>query len=166
MTQRHPPMRLQRLPDWPARLAACLAAARQQPFVWGQHDCVCFAARCVQAMTGCNPLQDLPAWASPLEARAVLRAEGGLQAAVTKRLRLPVPAVLAMRGDVVLLPRRLGGGRTALGVCLGGQVVAAAVHGLAVHSVGEALLAWPIAHADGRADRSAVEKDMEAACHP
>lgn len=38
--------------DWPARLDAYLAAAREKPFAWGSHDCVSFTCGWYAAMTG------------------------------------------------------------------------------------------------------------------
>lgn len=41
-----------RLRDWRPRLVAYLETVREQPFVYGQHDCALFVAGAVQAMTG------------------------------------------------------------------------------------------------------------------
>jgi len=44
-----------RPPDWPERLLAALAAARDRPFRWGEHDCCLFAADLIEAVTGVDP---------------------------------------------------------------------------------------------------------------
>lgn len=42
----------ERLPDWEQRLAATLAAAFDQPYAEGRHDCLLFCGRAVEAVTG------------------------------------------------------------------------------------------------------------------
>lgn len=97
-----------RLPNWQGRLLACLAGAEARPFAWGVHDCCLFAADCVAAVTGCDPLADWrgryhterSAW------RFVRKFGDGLEAAVEStaaRQGWPVVAVAqAQRGDVAL----------------------------------------------------------------
>lgn len=41
-----------RLPDWKTRLDALIAAANRAPWAWGNHDCLAFAAKVVEAVTG------------------------------------------------------------------------------------------------------------------
>ena len=49
---------MNRLEDWAERLDAVLMDAERRPFVWGEHDCCIFAARCVEAISGVNPVPD------------------------------------------------------------------------------------------------------------
>ncbi len=93
-----------RRPDWPARLAALLAAAEARPFDALRWNCGRFALAAVEAVTGTTPrLRILP----DLEATA--------DSAGFPRL----PPAFARAGDVVLAgePPRLGvvveGGRAA-----------------------------------------------------
>jgi hypothetical protein len=124
-------------------------AARERPFAWGQHDCCTWAAECVRALTGRDPLHQLgAAWADEQQAREVLASLGGLHAAVCAALGQPLAApTLAQRGDVVLLA---AGNTLALGVCMGEWIVAPGPTGLArVHvaaSTGDTrpLAAWRI----------------------
>ncbi len=44
--------------NWPRHLTAALEAAMSQPFEWGKHDCCLFAATCVIAMTGVDPMAE------------------------------------------------------------------------------------------------------------
>lgn len=100
---------LHRLPDWPERLAAYLAAMRPHRFAWGANDCARFAAGAVHAITGQQPtaLQ----WQSPADAARLLRRLGPLADAVGQVLpELPSPA-LAQRGDVVLVRAPVHEGR-------------------------------------------------------
>lgn len=89
--------------DYPA-LIAVIAARRDRRFRWRRGaDCVSFAGACIAAQTGRDPLADLPSWRNLAEARAVLKAEGGLEAATDRRLARTAPA-LAQRGDIAGLP--------------------------------------------------------------
>lgn len=69
-----------RLLDWPARLAGFIEARRDQPFSWGDNDCVSFCAAAIEAMTEENPLRF--SYSSEREARRILRSHGGLEAMV------------------------------------------------------------------------------------
>lgn len=100
---------LQRLPDWPERLADYLAAMRPHRFAWGVHDCVRFAAGAVHAITGQQPtaLQ----WQGPADAARLLRRLGTLADAVGQVLPELASPALAQRGDVVLVRAQVHGGR-------------------------------------------------------
>jgi hypothetical protein len=98
-----------RMPDWQGRLLACLAAAENKPFAWGTHDCCVFAADCVQAVTGDDPLSHWRGrWRTERGAARVMRSVGGgglAQAAETlaRECGWPLVAVAqAQRGDVAL----------------------------------------------------------------
>lgn len=65
---------LERLPDWWPRLRATVDAWEGRPFVWGESDCACFAAACVEAVTGHDLMADRRGtYASRLQAAARLR---------------------------------------------------------------------------------------------
>jgi hypothetical protein len=93
-----------RLPDWPARLAALLAAAETRPFDAHRWNCGRFALAAAQATTGRQP-----AWRSLPSLEATADSAGFPR----------VPPTFARAGDVVLAgdPPRLGvvvdGGRAA-----------------------------------------------------
>ncbi|PWS34407.1 hypothetical protein DFH01_25665 [Falsiroseomonas bella] len=93
-----------RRPDWPARLAALLAAAETRPFDAHRWNCGRFVLAAVHAVTGAHPR---PRILSSLEATA--------DSAGFPR----IPPTFARAGDVVLAgePPRLGvvvdGGRAA-----------------------------------------------------
>jgi hypothetical protein len=89
--------------DIPA-LIACIEAYQPRGFRWRTgRDCVSFAAACIQHQTGEDLLADLPIWSTRREARAIVTAEGGLEAALDARLTRIAPA-LAQRGDIAGLP--------------------------------------------------------------
>ena len=119
-----------RYPDWPARLAACIDVARDQPFLWGTHDCALFAARAVAALTGQDPATGLAGtYTDAAGAARVLRGLGAddVEDLATLRLGPPLPPALAQRGDVVSVGTPHG---PALGVCLGGTAAVPGETGL------------------------------------
>lgn len=139
------PTTLTRLPDWPERLAAYLAAQRGAVFAWGACDCVRFAAGAVLATTG---QQVLPVhWANRSDASRQLRALGGLCAAVDGVLpRLPAPT-LAQRGDVVLVQAPVAAGRARrrwLAVVDGALWRTPGPQGLAAGPMAQAVVAWGV----------------------
>lgn len=132
-----------RLPGWPELLAACLQAVATTPFAWGRHDCCTFAGDAVQAIRGADPMADLRgAYKSQRSAAKVLKAEGGLPAAVSRRLGEPKAPLLAQRGDVVLFTMQ--GTGPALGVCTGSSFCAPGPQGLVVLGMQAALAAWSV----------------------
>jgi hypothetical protein len=100
---------LQRLPDWPERLADYLAAMRQVPYSLGGNDCARFASGAVQAMTGRDVLPQQ--WGSAEQAADLLRRSRGLAAAVNRVLPALATPALAQRGDVLMVELAVHGGR-------------------------------------------------------
>ena len=93
-------MRRDRLPDWPDRLLAAIAAQQMQPFVWGHADCATLFADCVQAITGEDPLAAYRPWHSPASAARAVFSAGCRDAADFVRMILPaIPPAAAGRGD-------------------------------------------------------------------
>lgn len=68
----------------------------------GQHDCVRFADGAIRAQFGIGVIGRL-SWNSERSAVRVLAKQGGIEAAVDRRLR-PIPSGMAKRGDIGLLP--------------------------------------------------------------
>ena len=109
---------MKRREDWPEQLAACIDAARDRPFVWGEHDCTLFAANCVQAMTGHDYAEGYRgSYSDALSGARLIAQLGGMAAIATTALGYPVPLACVGRGDVVLLEDLKG--RQSLGICLG-----------------------------------------------
>lgn len=137
---------MSRYPDWPARLAAYLAAVKAQPFAWVENDCCSFAANGVQAIKGEDPMAPLrgkyrtEAGAARLIARA-----GGLQPLVTRYLGEPMHApALAGRGDVVLFEMAPPYGPHALGLCVGAQIAAPGADRMVLLPLAAAVAAWRV----------------------
>jgi hypothetical protein len=95
---------MEKKPGWEIALANTMTEGLKVPHKWGEHDCVTFAADCVQAMTGEDALGDLRgSYDSPISAARVIRQMGcaTLGDAVATVLPEILPAD-ARRGDVVL----------------------------------------------------------------
>jgi hypothetical protein len=110
-----------RLSDWRTRLAVYLAACREKPFAYGEHDCARFAAGAVEAVTGTDPSAGLGIrYTTLLGGRRALAARGYRDpiAFVRERFEEIAPA-LARVGDLAVIETVTG---RALAV-VGGAVV-------------------------------------------
>lgn len=134
-----------RRPNWVSRLWQEIRTSEHTPFVLGKHDCCLFAAHCVDAMTDSE-------WAASLcysdrrGALQFLKREGGLEAAVTKRLGEPTPGHIAERGSICLVDVErdgIGDGR-GLGVCIGSTIAVACVDGLEFYPLARAIKHWAV----------------------
>ena len=111
------PPSLKRHEDWPTRLDQFLAERREQPFIWGRHDCCLFASDAIHAMTGTDVAADFPPYDTALGARKALKEYAGASSVAELADWIAelygireIPPSFAQRGDVVLLNRdRLGG---------------------------------------------------------
>lgn len=96
-----------RLPDWRARLDQYLISVRDEPFAWGRHDCLRFAAGAVAAMTGKDLLPEWATYGSPAEARRALKANGfagaGAYGDAAASVLEEIHPVRANDGDVALV---------------------------------------------------------------
>lgn len=129
-----------RLHDWPARLQAVVTRAHAQRFAWGEHDCVLWAADCVQAQTGIDLMARYRgAYSTPKQAYRLLRAEGGLRGAGDYAGPRIAPA-MAAEGDIGLVR----GCRPMLGVMLGGVWMVASTVGLRALPRDAAVMAWGV----------------------
>lgn len=109
-----------RLPDWPDRLAACVADRLLAPFSWGANDCAMLAFAAVDAVTGEDPGALYRDRYHDARGAAVILAElGGICALADRHFGPRVPCMCAQRGDIVLVPTAGEHGREALGVVMG-----------------------------------------------
>lgn len=124
-----------------AALIELLDARIDVPFAWrGKRDCAHFADAAIEAQSGVSVIGDL-AWNSRREAKAVIDAEGGFEAAMDRRLHR-VPCALALRGDIAGVPDRLFGVR--LMVIEGGTLVAPGSRGLERQPRAAMTIAWDV----------------------
>ena len=139
----------ERLPDWPERLDAVVCAARDRAFAWGTHDCITFAAACITAVTGIDPIADVVSWSNRADAATAVRGAAGgrqsLRGAITRTMTARSwPAVdpgAAGRGDLCLVT---GGRGHFAAVCLGARLAAPGPVGLVLVPASRALAAWRI----------------------
>lgn len=132
--------------DWPERLAAIIAQARDVPFVWGRHDCVHWAISVAEELTGQPFGPRLPDYDDAASALRALRSMGhdGLFEAVEAALGAPIPPARAQRGDLGMVPTHYDNWPLALGVCLGLHVAVVGEQGLEYLPVGKAVAAWRV----------------------
>jgi hypothetical protein len=133
---------MNRLSDWPERLADFIEARRERGFSWGETDCCLFVCDGIEATTG----TDLGArwrglYQSEKGARRVLRDNGGVSGLATALLGPPVPPALAGRGDVVLIDTP---GGEALALCIGTSIAAQGLSGIEFHPTSAAKAVWKI----------------------
>lgn len=125
-----------------AALVAAIEAHSAKRFRWRRgRDCVSFAAACIEAQTGRDPLANVAIWSTRREARALADAEGGLEAALDARLGR-IPPALARRGDIAGLPDPLFGIR--LMVIEGDTLVGPGARGLERLPRSAMTIAWSI----------------------
>ena len=127
--------------------AAVITRARRQPFEWGVHDCVVFAAAAVQAVTGRQVLEELqlaPAWRTAGQAASAIESVGGLRVALGSLFGPPVPILRACAGDVALVQDPQHPSRELLAVVHHGALLAPSEAGLAVFATSHALAAWSV----------------------
>ena len=81
-----------------------LEARAFMPYEWGRcaNDCISFLAGALFAQTGRTHLGRLT-WSNKIGALRILKAEGGMEAALDRRFRQIAPAQ-AMRGDIAGVP--------------------------------------------------------------
>lgn len=133
---------MQRLEYWPTRLAKFIEARQERAFCWGDSDCCLFVCDAINAMTGTDPgARWRGLYSSEKGARRVLRDNGGVAGIATLVLGQPVPALLAGRGDVVLIDTPHG---EALALCLGGLIAAQGQAGIEFQQIAAAKAAWKV----------------------
>ena len=110
---------MKRKKNWPGRLVKAIETVQDQPFLWGRHDCCCFASFCVEAMTGQNPMKDFKGkYKDEKEALEALKVigSGTLLETLKGIFGRPVSPHYAQRGDVVYTVFETG---PSVGICLG-----------------------------------------------
>lgn len=130
------------------KLAPVVEAYRNMPFLWAAHDCVLFAARCVDAQIGTfleNLIQRDYRYSSAIEAVRIVKEAGGWEVLVSKLLGPPVPAERLEFGDVVLGHAPEPNERTSLlGICDEELFMAPGIHRLDWLPMSHATLGWKL----------------------
>jgi hypothetical protein len=126
--------------DWPERLAEFLGQRLNDPFRYGDRDCVALANDWVALVTGLRLFT--PAHTDKAGADAALRERGGLAAAVTAALGAPLPTPLgASRGDIAMFDTERG---DVLGIVVGEHIAAQGPAGVVYVRARRATLAWRV----------------------
>jgi hypothetical protein len=125
--------------DWPEQLAAVIKAAYGRPFAWGQWDCVQFAAECIYAVTGVDPIPRVRGqYDSEFSAgRQILRFGADLAATCDAKFGERIATAYARRGDLVM---HLGN----LGVVVDHEAMFATPAGLARVAVDQCAFVWRV----------------------
>jgi len=131
-----------------ARLSPIVERYRHTPFVWSVHDCVLFAARCVDAQLGTrfefNILRDYD-YHEPVTAVRIVKQAGGWEPLITRYLGPSSNPTELSFGDVVLGHSMPPFERTSLiGICDEELFMAPDQHGLAWVSMENALMGWTL----------------------
>lgn len=142
---------MRRRPDWPERMAEEIHLAVKRPFAWGEHDCVLWACRVIEAVTGLDPSAPMrQEYRDASGARRVLEATGAdsLRALVERVCEAqgfaPIAPSEAQRGDAVLVPSGLRSWPLALGICGGRHVYIPCPQGLGRVNLADAVAAWRV----------------------
>lgn len=128
-------------------IAPVVERYRNEPFMWGHHDCALFAARCHDAIAGTNFEQRILAAFRYDSAVAALRlakaASGGFAGLIEGYLGLPEPASSLEIGDIVY-GRGFGSfaDSRALGVCDEEYFMVPGEHGLVWVPMKHAVHGW------------------------
>lgn len=93
-----------RAENWPKLLSAYLAERRYMPFEWGANDCMTFAGKGVEALTGHDYYTAYSDYSDEASANAMLAANGGIQGIITACLGAGTDKIkTARRGDIALV---------------------------------------------------------------
>jgi hypothetical protein len=101
-----------RVLDWERRFSSYLAERQAMEFEWGNHDCMAFVAKGVEAITGTDYFQYYSDYHDEASAKEMLSDNGGPTGIITECLGVGHRNVLkAKRGDVVIvkMPEIVGG---------------------------------------------------------
>ncbi len=97
-------MARERVPDWPARLAAFIRERRSLPYAYGTNDCCTMVQDWITAATGADPMPGIVRPTSRIAGARFLLSGGygDVEGLATSVLGQPLPAPrLAGRGDVI-----------------------------------------------------------------
>jgi hypothetical protein len=121
---------MSRVDNWPRALEEHIQNQMHRPFEWGVHDCLLFAASCVEAVSGDDPaIEYRGTYSTALAAYRIIDDAGGFDALIDSCLGVDrVHINLAQRGDVV--SRTDEKSRTSAGVCVGAVYVFTGPSGL------------------------------------
>lgn len=93
-----------RTEGWEKRFSDYLDKMRLKPFIWGENDCMMFAAKAYEVITGNNCYSQYGQYDSEESAMGIINSNGGLNNIIKKELGRGSKVILsAKRGDIALL---------------------------------------------------------------
>jgi hypothetical protein len=132
-----------------ARLRAVVETYKNIPFTWSVHDCVLFAARCVDAQIGTRFEYNIPRdykYEGPISALRIVAEAGGWEKLIGRYLGPSVTPDRLEFGDVVLgHPHAPFERSTNMGICDEELFMAPDTDGLSWLPMSNALMGWKIA---------------------
>jgi hypothetical protein len=118
-----------RYPDWQNRFWKEMEVASRLPLVWGESDCILFAAKMADAISDgefTKRAKEAFAWRNEREALQLMR--GGLQPLIESVLGQLQPWTSLSQGDIVLVIDDKG--RECAAIHDGCQIIGKAAHGI------------------------------------
>lgn len=95
---------MKRFDDWDKRLSDYLTEMRNKPFKYGVNDCVLFAVKGVERMTGVNTYSSYIGYKTKKGADKIISEAGGIEQLISKHFGPGHKNVRkARRGDLVLI---------------------------------------------------------------
>ena len=134
--------------DWPERLTAYIKETRREAFAWGTRDCLSWVNGAIERMTDSTVFDALlGAYNDEESARELVIQQGGwIQGIDAIMVGARIEAVLAQRGDVVLLSNdfTVPGWDHSLGLCVGEVAIGVGVKELQRVPMSLAVMAWRV----------------------
>lgn len=95
---------LQRMPGWELRFSNYLEKKKNAPFIWGANDCILFAVKAVEEITGVNVYEEYLGYKTEIGAFRIVERNGGLESLISKHFGQSHKNILsAKRGDIAML---------------------------------------------------------------
>lgn len=93
-----------KIEGWEKRLSEYIQAKEKEPFKWGENDCILFAAKAYEVITGEDHYSQYLPYSTKEEAYKILRKNKGFEGIIGKNIGLGHNNYLmAKRGDPVLM---------------------------------------------------------------
>lgn len=128
---------------WEKRLEDYFGAQWDLPFIWGENDCVLFAANAAQLLVDRDLMPEIMSYKPYDKARAVelIRDAGGSIINIFDKHFPQKLKKFAQRGDIAVVKH---GGMEAAGVVSGRYVICKAQHGLTFINIADAIKCWSV----------------------
>lgn len=93
-----------RIEGWEIKFSEYLKNAKSFSFEWGRNDCVLYAVKAAEVITGENTYKEYLGYSNEVEARKIIEDNGGFESLISKHFGYAHSNILkARRGDLVLV---------------------------------------------------------------